>query len=74
MSESWVKLFLSIFQVLQVHHTTYHNQLKLYINSLQTKEEVNQVYYGMELSGEYLDTYNEIMQNANLIVSVFTAN
>ena len=56
------------------HHTTYHNQLKLYINSLQTKEEVNRVYYGMELSGEYLDTYNEIMQNANLIVSAFTAN
>jgi hypothetical protein len=53
------------------HNSTYYNQLKLYIESLIDVEEVNAVYYGQELTGEYLDKYNEIMSQAQLITSAF---
>lgn len=53
------------------HHQTYTNQLKLYINTLETKEEVNAVLYGDELTGEYLDTYNMIMAQSQLVVQKY---
>lgn len=53
------------------HHQTYTNQLKLYINTLETKEEVNAVLYGDELTGEYLDTYNMIMEQSKLVVQKY---
>ena len=53
------------------HHTTYHNQLKLYVNTLETKEEIEAVVYGQELTGEYLDTYNEMMAQARKIISAY---
>lgn len=53
------------------HHQTYTNQLKLYINTLEIKEEVNAVLYGDELTGEYLDTYNMIMAQSQLVVQKY---
>lgn len=53
------------------HHQTYTNQLKLYIKTLETKEEVNAVLYGNELTGEYLDTYNMIMAQSQLVVQKY---
>lgn len=53
------------------HHTTYHNQLKLYVNTLETKEEIEAVVYGQELTGEYLNTYNEMMEQARKIISAY---
>lgn len=53
------------------HNITYNNQLKQYINTLNTIEEVNMVYYGQELEGEYLDTYNQIMTHAQTVVEAF---
>lgn len=53
------------------HHQTYTNQLKLYINTLETKEEVNAVLYGNDLTGEYLDTYNMIMAQSKLVVQKY---
>lgn len=50
---------------------TYFNQLKLYILSLTDYEDidtVNDIYYGTELTGEYLETYNNIVQQSNLIM------
>lgn len=56
------------------HHTTYFNQLKKYINSLQTIEEVDSVMYGQELVGQYLDTYNaSIKQAQQVLESVLSA-
>ena len=50
----------------KMHHITYFNQLKLYVESLESKEEIAAVKYGDELIGEYLRTYNDAMAQANV--------
>lgn len=50
----------------KMHHITYFNQLKLYVNTLETNEDVESVNYGDELTGEYLKTYNDAMVQANV--------
>lgn len=39
----------------------YFNQMKLYINTLAIIEDIENIYYGQELEGEYLDKYNELI-------------
>lgn len=46
--------------------TTYHNQLKRYTKALTTQEEIEAVTYDQELTGEYLDKYNELMAQAKV--------
>ena len=46
--------------------TTYHNQLKKYVKALETAEEINAVVYGQELTGAYLEKYNELMAQAKV--------
>jgi len=54
------------------HNTTYHNQLKLYVQALPTKGEIEEVKYGAtELTGQYLDTYNMIMAQAQEVIRHF---
>ena len=50
----------------KMHHITYFNQLKLYVESLDDKEAINIITYGDELTGEYLTTYIEAMEQAKL--------
>lgn len=52
----------------KMHHITYFNQIKMYINSLATVEEVNEIEYGYGLTGEYLQTYNDSMEQAKLVL------
>lgn len=52
---------VSIFKTAQ---TTYHNQLKRYVKAMEGVAEVEAVTYGQELTGEYLDKYNELMAQA----------
>lgn len=52
----------------KMHHTTYFNQLKLYVETLETNENVNDVVYGQELTGTYLETYNNSMMQAQLVL------
>lgn len=47
--------------MLKTSQLTYHNQLKHYVESLETPEAVMAVVYGQELTGEYLDSYNSIV-------------
>lgn len=47
--------------MLKTSQLTYHNQLKHYVESLETPEDVMSVVYGQELTGEYLDSYNSIV-------------
>lgn len=47
--------------VLKTSQLTYHNQLKHYVESLETPEAVMAVTYGQGLTGEYLDSYNAIV-------------
>lgn len=56
--------FLRIYNVCAAHkisQTTYFNQLKQYVESLNDVNSINAVTYGQELTGEYLDNYNVIM-------------
>lgn len=55
------------------HHTTYFNQLRDYINALTSIEEVQSVVYGQELTGEYLETYNSSMAQAQLVLETLLA-
>lgn len=50
------------------HHTTYFNQIRNYILSLTTVEEVEAVQYGQDLTGKYLETYNASMAQAQLVL------
>lgn len=47
--------------MLKTSQLTYHNQLKHYVESLETPEAVMAVVYGQELTGEYLNNYNTIV-------------
>lgn len=51
----------------KTHHTTYFNQMKMYIKTLDDKEIVSAITYGDELTGQYLETYNLMMGQANVI-------
>jgi hypothetical protein len=57
----------------KMHHITYFNQIRMYINSLETTDEVEAVEYGQELTGEYLQTYNESMAQAQLVLEALLA-
>lgn len=46
----------------KMHHLTYYNQLKMYVESLTNNEEISKVYYGQKLTDKYLDTYNNAMK------------
>ena len=45
----------------KMEKTTYCNQLNLYVRSLQTREELLNIQYGMELPQEYMDKINELV-------------
>jgi len=49
---------------LQTAQTTYHNQLKAMLLTLESVEEIEAVTYGQPLEGTYLATYNEMIQTA----------
>lgn len=56
------------------HNETYFNQLKMYILSLDDIHEIESIYYGQELVGEYLDNYNMIMAQTQKIVEAYTSS
>lgn len=54
----------------KTHHTTYFNQMKQYINTLQSKSDIESIEYGDELIGEFADGYDAIMEQATNIIKV----
>lgn len=65
------------------YHQTYFNQLKAYVNSFIGTDDdnesiVNEINYGMELTGEYLEKCNNLVSTAqeqiNAVVSKITAS
>lgn len=44
---------------------TYHNLLKQYVQTLEKVPDLDAVTYGQPLTGEYLSTYNSLMESAN---------
>lgn len=62
---------ITIYAILSTnksHHITYYNQLKMYVESLESIDDVNAVVYGQELTDEYIDTYNASMTQAKLVL------
>ncbi len=58
--------FMKIYNACAVHkilQTTYFNQLKQYVLSLESVDEVNAVIYGQELTDQYLENYNTIAES-----------
>ena len=58
----------------KMHHTTYFNQLKMYIKSLNDIDAVSSVAYGDKLQGIYLETYNNAMLRAKESVETLLRN
>lgn len=62
-------------QVNLTKNQTYFNQMKQYIldtfTDINMINELNAIYYGTELVGEYLDSYNNIIEQSTLIVQAF---
>ena len=54
-------------------NTTYLNQLKAYVYTLTDIKDVQAVQYGQELTGEYLENFNSIMEHSQKIIEVLNA-
>lgn len=55
---------ITLYGTLSMYKTnllTYFNQLKNYVGSLTSVEDIQAVTYGQELTGEYLASYNDLM-------------
>lgn len=46
------------------HHITYANQLKLTVQNMATSDDISAVWYGQPLQGQYLDTYTQLIEQA----------
>lgn len=53
----------------KMHHTTYFNQMKMYIKTLEDKDIITAINYGDALTGEYLENYNLMMTQAKKIIA-----
>ena len=62
-AEDIVKIY-SALTALKTSQVTYYNQLREYVKTLEFVPDIQSIVYGQELTGSYLDTYNELMQNA----------
>lgn len=62
-AEDIVKIY-STLTALKTSQVTYYNQLREYVKTLEFVPDIQSVTYGQELTGSYLDTYNELIQNA----------
>lgn len=62
-AEDILKIY-STLTALKTSQVTYYNQLREYVKTLEFVPDIQSVTYGQELTGSYLDTYNELMQNA----------
>ena len=67
----------STLSMLKTSQITYQNQLKQYVKNLKSIEEVRVIVYGQELIGEYLESYNSLMESAQtqmqIVLSKFIA-
>lgn len=47
----------------KIYHTTYYNALKIYVNALETIEEISAVEYGMEIPEEFKTNMLKIIES-----------
>lgn len=58
-----ISIYLALSS-LKTGQTTYYNQLRQYVQTLETVPKINAVKYGDALAGEYLETYNTLLTQA----------
>ena len=51
------------------HHTTYFNQMRMYVESLDDIATIQSIQYGDPLTGEYLEDYTNMMTQAQLVIA-----
>lgn len=56
------------------YNTTYYNQIRMYIESLDDIEDVQAIYYGMELPEPYLTNLNTMMAQAQLVIETLLSS
>lgn len=56
-----IVIIYSNLSMMKTSQITYQNQLKQYVKTLTTTKEVEAVVYGQDLTGEYLETYNNLV-------------
>ena len=61
-----IVLIYTTLSSLKTAQTTYYNQLRQYIYTLNKFKDIESVTYGQELTGEYLETYTELISNAKI--------
>lgn len=64
-SSSDIVIIYSTLSSLKTGQITYFNQLKQYVKTLNTVSDIESVTYGQELTGEYLETYNTLVESAS---------
>ena len=68
--EQIVKLYVQQMTNL-THNQTYFNQLRMYVETLEEKEDVENIMYGQDLTGKYLDKYTEMMTQAGVLIKAY---
>ena len=48
------------------YYTTYYNQLKMYIDTLTDKKDVEKVFFGQELTGVFQEQLEDMMASADV--------
>ena len=66
-AEDMIKIYIAE-ETNSTHNQTYFNQMKQYIQTIEDKDSVSALEYGVELTGQYLETYNTIMKQAAVII------
>lgn len=68
-----VKIFVAE-KINLTYHTTYFNQLRQYIMTLEDADAIRAIYYGIELPEPYLTNLNQMMDQARLVVNTLLAS
>ena len=61
-------------KMLKTKETTYFNQMKQYINTLEDTATIKAITYGDELTGVYLENYNAMMAQSQEIIQALAKN
>lgn len=68
-----IKELYTMLEKNEVYHTLYAEQLTKFVNSLEVKELIQEVYYGQELWGEYLEQFNSKYEEEVSAIESFVA-
>ena len=67
-AEQMINIYMSE-KMNKAHHTTYFNQMKMYILTLDDINLITNINYGDALTGQYLDTYNLMMSQTKKVAN-----